>query len=174
MNYQDFISIFKDRVYNIGYSKGLDFALKISKELLPEYVTFFQVHKWGDAEVLRNAILLCELSKVSTINKVEIEEMAAKVEEATPHMDDYGDLIASYALNACIAVYYSLQFLIDRDPLHLYNIGISYTDTVDFKVQGEDTLTEDEITAHPDMIHAWNFIIEEARSEIGFKKRDNK
>jgi uncharacterized protein YjaG (DUF416 family) len=167
MNYQDFISIFKDRVYNIGYSKGLGFALKISKELLPDYVAFSQLHAWGNDEVLKEAIMLCERSKSSTINKAEIEELVVKVEEVTPHMDDYGDLTSSYALNACIAVYYSLQFLIDNDPLHLYNIGISYTDTVDFKVQGEETLTEDEIAAHPDMINAWNFIIEEARSDIG-------
>ena len=163
MNYHNFISIFKNQVYNLGPGKGLDFALKISKELLPEYLIFFQVHEWGNPEFLKDAILLCEQSKVPPINEAEIAAMAVKVEEVTPHMDDYGDLIASYALNACIAVYYSLQFLIDNNPSHLYNVGISYTDTIDFKVQGEETLTEDEIAAHPDMINAWEFIIEETK-----------
>lgn len=163
MNYQTFISIFKKQAYSLPHGKSLDFALEISKELLSDYVIFYQVHDWGDPKLLKNAILLCERSKVSPVDKAEIAEMAIKVEEVTPHMDDYGDLFASYALNACGAIYYSLQFLIDNDASHIYNVGICYTDTVDIKVQGEDTLTDDQIASHPDMIKAWNFIIDQTK-----------
>jgi hypothetical protein len=93
----------------------------------------------------------------------QVKQMAVKLDAVTPHMDDYGDLIGSYALNVCVTIYSSLQYLLNRDTSNLFDIGIAYADTVDFKVQGEEDFTEDEIAAHPDMQSAWNYIIEETK-----------
>jgi hypothetical protein len=116
------------------------------------------------AENLADTDLLGALfGSIGNIDMGDARQMAVKLETVSPHMDDYGNLIGSYALNACVAIYSSLQYLLNRDTSNLYDIGIAYTDTVDFKVQGEEDLTEDEIAAHPDMQIAWNFIIEETR-----------
>src|SRR5580692_6729615 len=128
MDYHEFISTFKSQVNKVEYGKGLQFALKISRLLLPEYVNFYLTHEWGDPNVLADSMQLCEKAKDSSIDMEQVSEMAVKVETVTPHMDDFGDLIASYALNACVAIYSSLQYLLNRDTSNLYDIGIAYTD----------------------------------------------
>jgi len=163
MNYDEFISTFKSQANNVQYDRGLGFALKISRLLFPEYTNFCLMYQWGDPKVLQDSIQLCERAKAGSIDMEDARKMAVKLDAVTPHMDNYSDLIGSYALNACVVVYSSLQYLLNRDNSNLYDIGIAYTDTVDFKVQGEEDLTEDEIAAHPDMQKAWNFIVEETK-----------
>lgn len=79
-------------------------------------------------------------------------------------MDDFGNELGSYALNASAAVYESLEFIIDQDKTHIYNIATYYTDTIDFKIQEDRELSDLEIENHPLMIEAWNFIIEQTRN----------
>jgi len=90
--------------------------------------------------------------------------MQSKVEDITPHMDDFGDYDGSYALNACIAVFYTLQFYLDADPINTYYIGTALTDTVDFKIhESEEELSEDEIDEHPMMQEARMLLFEQTR-----------
>ena len=81
-------------------------------------------------------------------------------------MDDFGSEIGSYALNSSAAVYETLEFITDKDKTHIYNIATYYTDTIDFKIQEERTLTEEAIENHPLMIEAWNFVIEQTKNDI--------
>lgn len=64
-------------------------------------------------------------------------------------MDDFGNNIGSYVLNACIAVYHTLQFLIDKDPFNIVDAGTALTDTIDFKIQEDNELTDAEINNYP-------------------------
>ena len=94
----------------------------------------------------------------------QIKTLLPKIDLITPHMDDFGSSeLGSYALNTCTSVYETLQFITDQDKTHIYNIATYYTDTIDFKIQEERTLTELEIQNHPQMIEAWNFIIEQTK-----------
>ena len=47
-----------------------------------------------------------------------------------------------------------LEFSIDKDEIHILNPGACLTDTIDFKIQEDDTWTEDQIDNHPMMIEA--------------------
>jgi len=159
LTYQNFTTLFKEQVYRLSYERQLVLAITISMELFPYYETFFSQYKWGDPELLMEAIKMCDQSRTTPIDKVMVTEMADKVEAITPHMDDYGDYIGSYALNACVAAYYSLQLLIDSDPINIFYIGTSLTDTIDFKIQEENDLTEEQIDNHPEMIEVRIFLI---------------
>ena len=73
----------------------------------------------------------------------QIKTLLPKIDLITPHMDDFGSSeLGSYALNTCTSVYETLQFITDQDKTHIYNIATYYTDTIDFKIQEERTLTE--------------------------------
>jgi hypothetical protein len=76
-------------------------------------------------------------------------------------MDDFGDdYLGSYALNAAVAAYNAVQFVKDKDPEHIYDIGQCLTDTVDFKIQEIDETAEEEIDSHPLMIEARKYLLE--------------
>jgi uncharacterized protein YjaG (DUF416 family) len=159
MNYKEYVSTFKSQLDTLSYQKQVDLALTVCKKLYPDYMKFVEVHQWGDADLLMKAITLCERGQTGLVDKVAIEKMLPKVDAITPDMDDCGDEISSYGLNASAAVYETLQFLIDKDKAHIYNIGNYLTDTIDFRIQEERDLTEAEIAKHPMMLEAWNYVL---------------
>lgn len=163
MNYKEYVSLFKKQLDTLPYQKQFDLAITVCKKLYFDYEKFVEVHQWGDADLLMEAIKLCERGKAGLVDRLEIEKMLPKVDAITPHMDDYGDEISSYGLNASAAVYETLQFLIDKDKTHIYNIGNYLTDTVDFRIQEDRDLSEDEIAKHPMMLEAWNYILSLSR-----------
>lgn len=164
MNYPTFIAIFKEQVARLSVDRSLEFAQRISHDLMAEYRNFFQIHRWGDPTVLEASLALAERSRWDWVDPTELDEMLAKLEAVTPHMDNFGDFFGSYALNACVAIYYLLQFLVDHKPEYIYNVGIAYTDTVDFKLAEQDEdITDEELAQHPQMVHAWNRMLEETR-----------
>jgi uncharacterized protein YjaG (DUF416 family) len=164
MNYKEYVWLFKKQLETLSFQKQLDFAFTICKKLYFDYEKFVEVHQWGDAELLMDAIKLCEQGRAGLVDIQEIEKMLESVDSITPDMDDFGDEISSYGLNASAAVYESLQFLIDKDKAHIYNIGNYLTDTVDFRIQEERDLSEDEIAKHPLMLEAWNYVLTLSRS----------
>lgn len=81
-----------------------------------------------------------------------------KVEEITPDTEDFTE--AGYALNACTAVYYTLEFLLENKAAPIYYVGISLYDTIDARIQGEDNLPEEEIDRHPLMIGTRTYLLQ--------------
>jgi uncharacterized protein YjaG (DUF416 family) len=163
MNYREYTTILKSQTSSQAYLPQLKFAVLICKKLYFDYQNFTEVEKWGDANLLMDAINLCQQSIENSINAEEVEALLPKIDLITPDMDDFGNEPGSYALNASAAVYETLQFIIDKDKTHIYNIGTYYTDTIDFKIQEDKDLSELEIENHPLMIEAWNFIIEQPK-----------
>jgi uncharacterized protein YjaG (DUF416 family) len=140
MKYEEFIKKFNNQVFLIDYERQLALAIEVCKKLYFDYVTFSEKYHWGDKDILLDAITLVEQSKTNEISQSLIERTLNKIDTITPDMDDFGsDELGSYALNACLAVYNTVQFIYDKQPNHIYDIGICQTDTVDFKIQAKKT-----------------------------------
>ena len=164
MKYKEFITKFNKQVYSLDYDRQLILAIDVCKKLYFGYVDFSEKYSWGDKDVLLDAIQLVEQSKTGGIKQSLIDKTLHQLDTITPDMDDFGsDELGSYALNACVAAYNSLQFISDKQPKHIYDIGICLTDTIDFRVQEQQTLTEQEIDNSPLMIEARNFLIEKSK-----------
>jgi uncharacterized protein YjaG (DUF416 family) len=165
MNYTDYITLLKIQTNSQPRLQQLKFAVTICKKLYFGYKNFVEVYQWGDADLLMDAINICERSITNSSDLDQIKELIPKIDLITPHMDDFGgNEIGSYALNASASVYETLEFIIDHDKTHIFNIATYYTDTIDFKIQEERELTELEIENHPLMIEAWNFIIDQTKN----------
>lgn len=164
MNYRDYITILKKQTKSQQYEEQILFALMICKKLHFEYEKFVNKYQWGDAGLLMDAINFCQLAIGKPIDLKRIDEFLPKIDLIIPDMDNFeSDLQASYALNASISVYETLEFIKDQDKTHIYNIANYYTDTIDFKIQEERVLTELEKENNPLMIEAWNFIVEQTK-----------
>jgi uncharacterized protein YjaG (DUF416 family) len=164
MNYKEFITKFNEQVFYLAYDRQLALAIDVCKKLYFDYVDFSEKYKWGDKDVLLDAITLLEQSKNSKIKQSQIDKTLSELDTITPDMDDFGsDELGSYALNACVAVYNSIQFIADKQPTHIFDIGTCLTDTIDFKVQEKQTLTEQEIDNNPLMMEARKYLIEKSK-----------
>ena len=164
MKYEEFITKFNKQVFSLDYARQLTLAIEVCKKLYFDYVEFSEKNQWGDKDVLLDAITLVEQSANSDIKQELIDKTLSQLDTITPDMDDFGsDELASYALNACVAVYNSIEFISDKQAKHIYDIGICLTDTIDFRVQEQQTLTEQEIDNSPLMIEARKYLIDKSK-----------
>ena len=164
MKYEEFITKFNNQVFAIDNNKRLTLAIEVCKKLYFDYVEFSDKYQWGDKDFLLDGIKILEQSKNQEINKSLLDQTLKKIDTITPDMDDFGgEELASYALNSCVAVYCSLEFLLDKLPKHIYDVGICLTDTIDFKIQENQTLTEEEIDKNPVMIEARKYLVDKSK-----------
>ncbi len=164
MKYKEFITKFNKQVFSLDYDKQLTLAIDVCKRLYFDYADFSEKYQWGDKDVLLDAITLVEQSRTHVVGQNIIDKTLNQLDTITPDMDDFGsDELGSYALNACVAVYNSIQFIADKQPNHIYDIGICLTDTIDFRVQEEQTLTEEEIDDNPLIIETRKYLIDKSK-----------
>lgn len=166
MNYKGYIKTLENQISFQSFENQLKFAVLISQKLYFDYQRFYEVYKWGDSGLLIDAIMVCQKAVDNQLDINHIKALIPKIDLIIPDMDEFGSVLSSYALNASAAVYETLQFIIDRDGSHIFNIATYYTDTIDFKIQEEKDLTEEEIEKNLVMIEAWNFVLEETKPTI--------
>ena len=166
MNYQEYITTLENQTALQQYDDQLKFAVMISQKLYPDYQKFYEIYKWGEPELLIQAISVCQNAIINSVEISQLKTLVSKIDLIIPNMDDFGSELSSYALNASAAVQETLQFIVDKDKTHINNVATYYTDTIDFKIQEEKELTDYEIETHPVMIEAWNFILEQTKPVI--------
>jgi uncharacterized protein YjaG (DUF416 family) len=160
MDYTEFSNLFKMQIFQMAFEKQLNFGILISKKLYPDYQKFSEEEKWGSSDVVADAIALCEKSRDVEIDLVEFELMIQKIEEITPHMDDFGNEDGSCALNACVAIHATLRFLATEGKYSIEDAGIAYYDTQDARLW-DSNFTDTELDQHPSIIEARNFLLSE-------------
>lgn len=165
MKYEEFAFLFKQQVSSLSYDEGLSLSIEICKRLFPDYVHFATVEGWGNQDLLMDAIRLCEQSRTNVVKAAAIQEKILQVDAVIPDTEDFGEYHGSYALNAGASVYETLQFILDRNPLHIYHIGTCLTDTIDFKIQEQGDTPEDKIDEHPMTVEARNFLLELSKGQ---------
>jgi uncharacterized protein YjaG (DUF416 family) len=163
MNYQDFTRIIETQISLLPQKRRLELALKICKELFFEYQKFSETYNWGDPDLLLDGILLGEKALSGELDSSKIVELISKIDSVIPDTEDFGSTLGSYALNASISVFETLEFLIDNDKDHIINIASYYINTAAFKTEEECELTMEEIDKHPLMNKATQFLITETK-----------
>lgn len=90
MNYQEYITLLKIQTDSQPYKQQLEFAVMICKKLFFEYQNFVEIYKWGDADLLMDAIKICDSSNSSPVDIKQIKELIPSIDLIIPHMDDFG------------------------------------------------------------------------------------
>ena len=160
MNYAEFSNTFKMQIIQMSFERRLSFGILISKKLYPDYEIFSEEEKWGNPEIIKEAIALCEKSRDTEIDLSEFELMMEKIGEVTPDMDYFGSVRGSCALNACVAIHETLEFLITKEWKPIMDAGIAYYDTQDARLWDDD-FTDAELDQHPSIIETRRFLLKE-------------
>ena len=96
-------------------------------------------------------------------DKTEIETWLSKIEGITPDTEDFGDEVGSCALNACVAVLHTLQFLLTKNASDVFYIGNALYETIDIRIQEDQNLNEEQIDQHPLMQETKHFLLEQTK-----------
>jgi len=157
MTYKEFARNFKLKTEALLYHEQIDLAVSVCKRLYSDYQKFTIKYNWGNPDLLLATIGFIEEFKTTDIDSIPVREKISQIEENTPDTEVFGD--SSYALNACVAICETLDFLIDHKGEHIYNVGICLTDTIDFKIQENASLKQPEIDNNKEMIAARTFLL---------------
>jgi uncharacterized protein len=134
-------------------------ALNVCKKLFFDYQKFYEKNDWGNPDVLLDAINIIEQAQIVRVDQVQLKSTLQRVNEVAPDSEEFGE--ADYAINASGAVYETIEFLLDRNKTHIYNVGTYLIDTIDRRVQDDEDFSEDEIDQHPLMVDAKYFLLPE-------------
>jgi uncharacterized protein YjaG (DUF416 family) len=157
MTYKEFIQLFNLQTSTLSYEKQMNLAIAVCKKLFRDYRDFSLQNDWGNSDLILDTIKFIESFKNVEVDKKLLKQKVRGIENITPDTEDFGD--ASYALNSCIVVCETLDFMADKNHNHIYVIGTCFTDTVDFKIQEDDELTEELIDRNPEMVAARMFLL---------------
>jgi len=136
----------------------IDFGLDIARRLLPDYLNFYQEYQWGNPEVLKRAIDYITYASGDEVDELIVNGLMDELDLIIPDTEEFGDFLTSYAINAACAIWELLEYLIDNDQTHLMHMSSLVTDTIDFKLQEENSeLTSAEILNHPQIMAEWNY-----------------
>jgi uncharacterized protein YjaG (DUF416 family) len=160
MNYQEILAEFEAHVQSLSKRKKLEAGIAICKSLFFDYQRFFETYGWGNPDVLLDAIHICEQSLVGQTDISIVTHLVEKVDGITPDIDDFGEYLGSFALNASLVVHEILHFTLDGQVSHINDSAGLYLDTIDFRIhealdaQGCDT------NDHPLMVQARDFLLQ--------------
>jgi len=136
----------------------IDFGLDIARRLLPDYLNFYQEYQWGNPEVLKRSIDYITYASGDEVDELIVNGLMDELDLIIPDTEEFGDFLTSYAINAACAIWELLEYLIDNDQTHLMHMSSLVTDTIDFKLQEENSeLTSAEILSHPQIMAEWNY-----------------
>ena len=116
------------------------FAVLTCDHLYPNYVHFNNAAGWGNPRILRNAInsVFMYLIDDSLFDTIEIRTILEEVDGITPDTEDFTEVDASFALDACTAVLGTLQFIIEPKVEFVIQVASYATDTVDMFILDRD------------------------------------
>jgi uncharacterized protein len=123
-----------EQIGQLPANRLIDFGLTICNKLFPDYVAFVKSNNWGDPEKLMSAILYCQSTNSGNHVETETRKLIQEIMTIIPDAEDFSDWDCSYALNSSAAVVELLEFLLDKDQIHIRNISNYMLDTIDFRI----------------------------------------
>lgn len=125
-----------NQLQKLEFTKQLVFAYLTCERLYPNYVYFFDNFHFGNPGVLREAIDFLYISIFETHpDKSKIDSLIKKIDKITPDTEDFSTIYVSSALDACGAIYESLNFLIDKEFSKIKSISTFAIDTGDMYIR---------------------------------------
>jgi uncharacterized protein YjaG (DUF416 family) len=137
----DFLKSIEKKIAKLSFKQQILFVVLTCEKLLPNYRQFSAIEKWGNIEVLEDAIVMIyQFLQDIEVNDAELDGIYEKITEITPDVEHFESDLASYALDACSAVSDAVEFLLSEDQSYLLNIVSIAQETIDMFVQESEDL----------------------------------
>ncbi len=159
MEFTTFREQLSKRIMGMTSDDQLRLALTICERLYPDYASFYDKYKWGNAELLLDAIRACEDALQGREDIQVVVGLRSRIDVMLPDTEEFGDYDGSCALNASAATAYTLQFVLDRLAENVLHAATLYYDTIDLRVNASGVSQEVDIDRHPMMEEARRFLL---------------
>jgi len=141
-----------ERLSALNTKKQMLFGLLASERFFICYIIFSKIQKFGNVSHLQYANRLIEkLILGESISLDQIDESLEKVYKGIPHMDDFGSVNGSLALNVGGIIYETLSLAKEYEIRRLKDISTFCTDSIDFlilEIEDYDQMDFEKISNH--------------------------
>ncbi|ULO09536.1 DUF416 family protein [Paenibacillus sp. 19GGS1-52] len=117
------------------------FGASLCERLLPNYMKFTEIEKWGDFSFMRRT--LDEIWKhilENEISESRIEELMVGCYRLTPGADDFISIYTSFAIDAGGAIHETLKCCLDGKAEHIVDVASFARDSLDKYIQEKNDL----------------------------------
>jgi len=143
MTDQEFNDQLKKLLSKISFENRRRFAFTITNRLMVDYQKFCIENEWGNFQLVQDCLNFCNTCDNKNQNHIDqLLNYKKQIAQHIPDTEDFPQIQTSYALNAGTAFEDTIDFIIKNDETKLLNISSYSTDTKDFKIQEEVTLTD--------------------------------
>lgn len=137
----DFLKSIEKKIVKLSFKQQILFAVLTCEKLLPNYRQFSNSIKWGNIEILEEAIVMIyQFLQDIELNDAELDGIYEKIIEITPNVENFEGDLPSYALDTCSAISDAIEFLLSEDQSYLLNIVSIARDTIDMFIQESEDL----------------------------------
>ena len=137
----DFLKSIEKKIVKLNFKQQVLFAVLTCEKLLPNYRQFSDTERWGNIEVLEDAIVIIyQYLQDIEVNDAELDGIYEKITEVTPNAENFEGDLASYALDTCSAVSDAVEFVLSEDQSYLINIVSIAMETIDMFIQESEDL----------------------------------
>lgn len=134
---------------------ALLFGLACCERMLPNYKKFQDQFEWGNSIEIRKIINeIWDTTQGKILPKKKINEYLRFCEENAPSSDNFDSELTTCAQNACFGLCNLLDFLIEKEIIHIVRAATSAIDSVDIFIQElegmkpNSSTLEEEILTH--------------------------
>jgi uncharacterized protein YjaG (DUF416 family) len=125
----------RPRFEALRIQRQIAFAASCCERMLPNYVAFSRIEKWGDPDLLRRSLdEVWYFLRGRPLSTNRMERLAAQCYCVIPHTEDFGSALASAALDAAISVTLTLEACANPGFENPVEVARNARDTVDMFV----------------------------------------
>jgi uncharacterized protein YjaG (DUF416 family) len=139
---KDFLKEIKNDVVKLSRTKRTLFSVVNCEKLLPNYVAFQEHNGWGNYHELQESIDITYqyLINSSLFKDDDFFELLERMDNVTPHTEEFSGILTSFALDACTAIESTLRYILSDDVEYVMEVVTYAYDTVDMFIQEKDNL----------------------------------
>lgn len=165
MNWTEYREQLIKNVDGLSSRQKLKFAIEVCEKLFPDYQTFQDEYKWGNANLIADGLAACKRNANGLDpDEKSVRLLIAEIEKITPNTEDFGEVSGSLALNSAAAICETLSFILDNKTERISDIGGLSYDSAYFKAcEDYPKLSESEIENHRDLQNEINWQLEKTK-----------
>ena len=116
---------------------------------------------WGNSNLIADGIKICENYNLISTDQKKVKNLIQELNSIVPDTEEFNDIRASLALNSACSIIETLEYIIDFDSKHIFNVGNYMYDSIDFKTTENSNELEEQTLK--DEIH-WQ--LEKTKNEL--------
>lgn len=116
---------YKSKIVQFKFMQNMLLGYLCSKRMLPNYYTLCEQENWGNPSLAKDISSYWStfiINNYQDVNKNVVKKITHFDNEHIPHMDDFGSVLGTCALEGSLSLLYLYKYYSDKEVQHILQI----------------------------------------------------